>query len=113
MSTSPYSTPPQKLVSQLLTEDADLRDIVEEFVNGLPGRIEDLRKTYENLDWTQLKTLAHQLKGAGGSYGYPDLSQLAAIMERDFVAQRAEDITTRLRQLEELVTAIQAGLRQS
>ena len=29
---------PKKLFSQLLHEDPDLRDIVEEFVRGLPGR---------------------------------------------------------------------------
>ncbi len=83
------STPqaPQTLVSQLLLEDADLRDIVEEFVNELGGRIDEINSAYAAFDWDALQTFAHRLKGAGGSYGYPDISALAATMEQHFRAQ--------------------------
>ncbi|MBI5863484.1 MAG: Hpt domain-containing protein, partial [Planctomycetes bacterium] len=72
------------LVSQLLADDPDLRDIVVEFVDGLSTRIAELNSAHEKLDWERLKTLAHQLKGAGGSYGYPDITTLGAEMETAF-----------------------------
>jgi HPt (histidine-containing phosphotransfer) domain-containing protein len=100
-----------KLVSELLYEDPDLHDVVEEFVAGLSGRIAELRRAYKRLDWEQLRTLAHRLKGAGGSYGYPDLSRLAARMEQDFMAHQADTFDACMRKLEELIAAAHAGLQ--
>lgn len=104
------SSPSQKLVSQLLLEDADLRDIVEEFIDGLPTRIEEFRQAFEPPDWEQLKMLAHRLKGASGSYGYPDLSELAAAMEQKFQTQQADEIATWMKLLTDYVAAAKAGL---
>jgi two-component system sensor histidine kinase/response regulator len=100
-----------RLVSELLYEDPELHDVVEEFVAGLSGRIAELRRAYQRLDWEQLESLAHRLKGAGGSYGYPDLSRLAARMEQDFVARQADTFDARMRRLEELLAAAHAGLQ--
>jgi HPt (histidine-containing phosphotransfer) domain-containing protein len=101
---------PEKLVSQLLVDAPDLRDVVEEFIQGLGGRIEELRTAYAQLDWERLRTLAHQLKGAGGSYGYPPISQLAAQMECAFRSHCADQFNAWMRQLEELSAAARAGL---
>jgi len=100
-----------KLVSELLCEDPDLHDIVEEFVDGLSDRIVHLKLAFDELDWSQLRTLAHRLKGAGGSYGYPDISQLAAQMEQDFKTHRTGDFDTQIHQLESLTAAAHAGLQ--
>ena len=104
---------PKKLFSQLLREDPDLRDIVEEFVRGLPGRMEEIREAFDKLDWQQLSMLAHRLKGASGSYGYPDLSTLAAAMERGFKAQQAEELGQWMERFEGLVEAARAGLSET
>jgi len=103
--------PAAKLVSLLMQEDPELRDIVEEFVNGLASRLEELKHAYETLDWDQLTTLAHRLKGAGGSYGYPDISQLCAEMEKSFRDHRADAFTSYSEQLNKLAAAAIAGLK--
>jgi len=104
------TTIPDKLISDLLADDPDMIDLVEEFVEALPSRIEELKQAYEQLDWDQLATLAHQLKGAGGSYGYPPLSSLGATMEQAFKQHSAEQFAEWLGQLEKLVAAAKAGL---
>lgn len=101
---------PEKLVSQLLLDDPSLRDVVEEFVHGLPERIDDLRTAHAQMNRELLCTLAHRLKGAGGSYGYPALSSLAAQMERAFQLHRTEQFSVWIRQLEQLSAAARAGL---
>ena len=111
MSPAQPSSPPQRLVSQLLSENADLRDIVEQFVGGLSGRLEEFRQAYEALDWERLGLLAHRLKGAAGSYGYPDLGVLVAVMEQSFRAQQAVDFANWIKQFQDLVAAAQAGLQ--
>lgn len=67
--------------SELAREDADFIDIVQEFVNNLPGRIEELKKALEEADFERLRMKAHRLKGGGGSYGYPALTERAARLE--------------------------------
>jgi HPt (histidine-containing phosphotransfer) domain-containing protein len=110
MSSTPQA-PAAKLVSLLMQEDPELRDIVEEFVEGLGTRLEELQQAYENLDWEQLTTLAHRLKGAGGSYGYPDISKLCAEMEKNFREHRADAFVSQIAQLNQVVTAAAAGLK--
>ena len=102
----------KKLVSQLLSEDEGLRDIVEEFVQVLPTRLDEMKQAFEALDWSQLTTLAHRLKGASGSYGYPDLSAVAAEMESAFRDQKADDFAQWTQELSELIAAAAAGLQE-
>ncbi|MGD8453545.1 MAG: Hpt domain-containing protein [Phycisphaerae bacterium] len=110
----PPQTPiPEQLFSHLLQDDADLRDIVEEFVEGLPRRLEELRQAFAALDWDQLAMLAHRLKGASGSYGYPDLSTLASTMEQGFKGQQADDFEAWLKSFEAYVDAAKRGLSET
>jgi HPt (histidine-containing phosphotransfer) domain-containing protein len=115
MRSKPVSTPKQattaeKLVSDLLRDDPDAFELVEGFVNGLADRIQALREAHDRLDWKLLARLLHQLKGAGGCYGYPDLSRLAATMEKHFRACSAASFTHWMEQLEKLAAAARAGL---
>lgn len=105
-----HSTP---LISQLLLEDADLRDVVEEFVDTLPQRVTELQQAYDQLDLNMLATLAHRLKGAGGSYGYPDISQLAAQMERGFRNGDSGNFREQIDELTSMIEAARTGLAQT
>jgi len=62
-------------------DDPDLAGIIEQFVAGLPSRLEEMRGAAANGDYERLRRLAHQLKGAGGSYGYPMLTDAARTLE--------------------------------
>jgi HPt (histidine-containing phosphotransfer) domain-containing protein len=99
-----------KLVSQLLLEDADLRDIVEEFVGGLESRLGELKEAHQKLDFEMLTTLAHRLKGAAGSYGYPEISRLCAAMEQKFASHQADAFATYWMELTGFAEAARAGL---
>lgn len=107
---APQSDQPNAIISQLLIEDADLRDIVEEFVNELDDRLSEIKEAYAQLDWANLETLAHRLKGAGGSYGYPDISTVAADMETAFRQQAADQFDNWMEQLKKLTNAAKNGL---
>lgn len=111
MSTDGQPAIPDKLVSDLLADDPDVFDLVEEFVEGLSRRLNELRHAFEQQDWDSLTKLAHQLKGAGGSYGYADLSRLAKTMEGAFRIHSAERFEESMAQLEKLIAAARAGLQ--
>ncbi|MCA9245166.1 MAG: Hpt domain-containing protein [Phycisphaerales bacterium] len=101
---------PETLISQLVEEDPSMKDLVEDFVAGLPDTIANLRSAAEALNWEELRMLAHRLKGSGGSYGYPQISEVAALMEQHFRKQTVDDFADCARQLDELVAAARAGL---
>jgi len=112
MSTFEGSAFSKPLVSQLLAEDADLRDIVEEFVDNLTERVEEMQQAFQKTDWEMLTTFAHRLKGAAGSYGYPDISKLCAEMEQRFRAHEAEAFTAWMAELNQLAGAAREGLTE-
>lgn len=101
---------PTRIVSDLLTTDPDLIDIVQEFVDGLGGRVTELQKAFDQQNWDMLTTLAHRLKGAGGSYGYPEISGLGAEMERCFKAHVVGEFDSWIVQLQALTNAARNGL---
>lgn len=102
-----------RITSHLLTEEADLRDVVEEFVAGLPTRGAEMRQAHAAHDLEMLRVLAHRLKGAGGSYGYPNVSHLCADLEQRCRAQDVGDFQHWLTQFEQLVAAMAAGLKDA
>ncbi len=63
-------------------DDEDFAELIEFFVEAIPERIESLRQGQQEQNWDQMKTVAHQLKGAGGGYGFEELSVHAAHLEQ-------------------------------
>jgi HPt (histidine-containing phosphotransfer) domain-containing protein len=61
--------------------DAEMIEIVQEFLDELPLRLGQLQTALETRDWCGLARYAHQLKGAGGSHGFPQLTPLAQRLE--------------------------------
>ena len=111
MTTTEQAAIPDKLVSDLLLDDPEMFDLVEEFVGGLGECLDEFRQAFERLDWNRLTSLAHQLKGAGGSYGYAELSNLARKMEAAFQAHSAAQFVEWMAAFEKLTAAARAGLQ--
>lgn len=61
--------------------DPDLGDLVELFVEETPTRCRAMREALDNKEWIELERMAHQLKGAAGSYGFDQLTPYAAKLE--------------------------------
>ena len=62
-------------------DDPDLEELVEMFIQELPARLVQLCTSAAASDWAAVGRLAHQLKGAGGSYGFRQLSVRAGALE--------------------------------
>ena len=64
-----------------LATDSDLAELVELFIAELPDRVQRLNEASRNADWEIVGRIAHQLKGAAGSYGLHALTPFAARLE--------------------------------
>ena len=51
------------------------------FVAKLPDRVNLLSKLMQERNLDELKRTVHQLKGAGGGYGFPKITEAAAAAE--------------------------------
>lgn len=103
-------SPNARLKSELLDEDVSYFELVQEFVETLPGRLNEITAAYDSHDLALMKTLAHRLKGAGGSFGYPQITKVAADLEAAIKQGRTEHFESWLSQLDELQNAARLGL---
>ena len=85
--------------SELVREDASFADIVVQFVDGLSDRVAKMEKAVGTGDFEALRGVAHQLKGCGGGFGYPVLTDRATSIEQ---AAKAQSLDTCLKAVEEL-----------
>jgi len=99
------------LRSSVLEEDPDLKDLVEQFVAELPQRLEAMLAAWREARLDHLRTLAHQLKGAAGGYGYREISDIARMIEASCQGQENQHLGLLLDNLEDLIARAQAGLR--
>ncbi len=77
------------LVSELI-DDPDLRELVQAFLDQLPDKISAVEDAVARNDLAALAELAHQLKGTGGGYGFPAITDRARALEE--TARAAEDL---------------------
>ncbi|MGO9115101.1 MAG: ATP-binding protein [Thermoguttaceae bacterium] len=90
------------LLSTLPTEDPDFREIVEEFVQRLQEQLAAMQRATDAQDLPELARLAHWLKGAGGTAGFPAFTQPAKRLEslaQDRQCDGIEDALAELLQL--------------
>ncbi len=96
-------------ITSTLADDPDLGDILDEFIARLPDSLAAMAEALQRGDLTELARQAHRLKGAGGSYGYPMLSDRAAELEQAAKAHDSARAAHALAHLERLIDAVRRG----
>jgi HPt (histidine-containing phosphotransfer) domain-containing protein len=87
---TPISKAAEPLYSAL-SGDPDLAELVEMFVQEMPGRVAALVDQLDGCDWEGLHRTAHRLKGSAGSYGYAPISRCADRLEEAVCTGEPED----------------------
>ena len=90
------SSATQALAYSEFAEDPDFRELLEQFCREVFSRGITMQSLLEHHELRQLEVLAHQLKGAAGGYGFPELSDYAARLEAACQGGRLEVIETAL-----------------
>ena len=70
------------LESTLPIEDPEFLEIVQEFADRLHEQIGEMQKAWERKELSQLASLAHWLKGSGGTAGFNAFTNPAAKLEQ-------------------------------
>jgi HPt (histidine-containing phosphotransfer) domain-containing protein len=69
-----------KIKSQL-SNDPDMRELVEMFVDEMPARAAKLREVLTSQQWKELANEAHKLRGSAGGHGFTSIGNVAAGVE--------------------------------
>jgi HPt (histidine-containing phosphotransfer) domain-containing protein len=69
-------------IRSIYENDPDMAELVRGFATELPNRAQSLEDLLAEQNWEELRRVAHQLKGAGGGYGFSQVTDFAASLER-------------------------------
>jgi signal transduction histidine kinase/CheY-like chemotaxis protein/HPt (histidine-containing phosphotransfer) domain-containing protein len=90
------------LRSTLPTDDAEIREIVQEFVDSVPERLSAMYNALEANEYDELARLAHALKGCGGTAGFGCFTEPAARMEQQAKSHQLTDARQTLQVLRDV-----------
>ena len=97
--------------SELPTDDPEFAEIVAEFVGHLRGRLTQMRAAVERGGAEELVFHGHWLKGAGGTAGFPMLTQPARELEQMAREGRLDEARYALAKIQAIVQRIASPRR--
>jgi len=80
---------PSNMIYSTFVDDPDMMEIVEMFVDEMPDRIQALRDALAQNEVATLSSLAHQMKGAAGGYGFDSVTDAARVAEEAAKANKS------------------------
>ncbi|MGD0656067.1 MAG: CHASE domain-containing protein [Thermoguttaceae bacterium] len=98
-------------IISLYVDDPDIMPILDGYVERLAGQVEEMRAALGNAQFTDLQRLAHRMKGSGGNYGYPMLTDAAKDLEEAAKAQDVQSAGAALHKVALLCRTIENGYR--
>lgn len=91
-----------RIISSLLENDLELEGTVHKYIEELPGIVAEIKQAYVNNEIKLLRSLVHDLKSTGGSYGFMPISDAAAQLEFEIAKQSLDGIEKNLSIIEDL-----------
>ncbi len=115
ISTAGRSTPISSgdVVRSTRENDPVLSEILKDYIADLPQYVGEMADLLERAEHDALRRLVHQLKGSGGGYGFPMVTQLAARAEAQIICtESTEKLVSEIGQLSAYIRRI-AGYDRS
>jgi len=117
------AVPPPKPQSQIevagsikstLAAQPGMAKIIEEFVHDLPGEVQKLQAFLGAGEMDSLRRVVHQLRGAGGGYGFESITELATVAEAALKAAKGgESINAKIDSLIQNISRIEGYNKQA
>lgn len=98
------------IISTILKDEPEYADLIEIFVERLPPTVLKVRQLFNESDWPQFRKEIHDLKGMGGSYGFPMVTELAGEIGNQLRQKNPEAVKSLLQELELVSTRIAMGM---
>lgn len=96
---SPTATAPKK---------SEFQQLQSKFLASLPQYLNQLQQALQQKNWAEIRSLAHRLKGLGGSFGQPEITRLAGIIQDAIDTNHYTEISRDLQALEKYCRLVNA-----
>ncbi len=97
----------------LYADDPDVAGILDGFVERLADQLTEMGNAFSDERYDDLKRCAHRLKGSGGSYGYPTLTDAGKKLEDAAAAHDREAADRAFEEVAGLCRAIKEGYQST
>lgn len=91
----------------VVTVDADLEDLIPGFLDNRRKDALSLHEALKSGDIRAIQSIGHNLKGVGGGYGFPEISEIGAQIEACAKQNDATGIRQQLARLEDYLVRIE------
>jgi len=75
-------------------DDPEYLPLIQSFTKRLPWYVHSIETCLANNNPAEALKLVHQLKGAGGGYGFPEITRLAGVAEQSLKASPTDRTAT-------------------
>ena len=100
MAVTPY------LDTIIVEVDSEVQSIVPEFLENRKKDCLTISTLLEVEAFSEIRTLGHRMKGAGGSFGFDDITAIGEVIEEASLASDKESISSAVRQLRDYLERI-------
>jgi HPt (histidine-containing phosphotransfer) domain-containing protein len=91
----------------IVTVDPQIAALVPRFLANRAADVDKIRGALAGAEFEVIRMAAHGMKGAGGGYGFPEISRLGAALEEGALQRDAAAITALVASLEEYLGRIE------
>jgi PAS domain S-box-containing protein len=105
-SAAPAAITAGPLKSALPMDDPDFKEVVLEFVDRLGERLDEVQHAWEQRELAQVASIAHWLKGSGGTAGFTAFTAPAKRLEQLAKNQDLDQIASAIEELKDLASRI-------
>jgi signal transduction histidine kinase/DNA-binding response OmpR family regulator len=94
----------KEIVRSSYASDEDMREVLVEFIGRLPSQVARLETLSRQDSFEEVRRLVHQIKGAGGGFGFPIMTKLAAQAEASL--KTSESVEVVRKEVDDLIDLI-------
>lgn len=107
MSTTPPAGPTPADTALIVHVESDFEGLLPKFMANRKKEVVAMGEALAQRDFDTVRKIAHGMKGAGGSYGFDRVTEMAATIEQAAKAESAAPISTQLAQLATYLDRVQ------
>ena len=112
--------PPGPTLRSEFADDPEMQELIEQYVDGLPAQVARIVELLEDEDVDTLRREVHKIKGAGGGYGFSEMTELAAKAEKriragdplERIAAEVQTLVNHIRRVEGYQLALEVEVQE-
>ncbi|MBS0149519.1 MAG: Hpt domain-containing protein [Nitrospira sp.] len=92
---------------ELVSIDASFEPLIPKFLSNRKKEVTVMQDALSAQDFDTVRKISHGMKGAGGSYGFDRVTEIAAVIERAAKAADIRAIQQKLPELESYLSRVE------